>query len=91
LPLIRALQSFHAAERAHWIQAIEHPTSDTIEQLRDRIDATDASQYTLEFARNIVHQAIDGLHALATSADRADSPALQALIRLAHASIARAG
>lgn len=91
LPLIRAMRSLGPAERAQWIATMEHPTSNSVSLMRERIDSTDASEYTLNFARNIVHQAIQGLNELAHQVNRDNAPALLALQRLAQASIARAG
>ena len=91
LPLIRAMRSLGPAERAQWIATMERPTSNSVALMRERIDSTDASEYTLNFARNLVHQAIQSLQDLARQVNRHDAPALLALQRLAQASIARAG
>lgn len=89
LPLIRALHMQSPAVRAQWIECMEHPTADSVAKMRTRIDATDASQYTLNFAKNLVREATGGLQSLAEQLGRTDSRALQSLIRLAAASIAR--
>jgi octaprenyl-diphosphate synthase len=91
LPLIRALHMQSPAVRAQWIECMEHPTADSVARMRMRIDATDASQYTLNFAKNLVREATGGLQSLAEQLGRSDSRALQSLIRLAAASIARGG
>lgn len=91
LPILRTLQQMDASARAAWIASVEEESPQAIERMRGYLDQYDASRYTLEFARDLVRDAIARLEAMARRLGGWDNPAFQALNALAYASVQRSG
>jgi len=90
LPLLRTLCTLDPVEREAWIARADQDSPDAIAWLKDRIQESDASEYTLGFAREMVRRAVDRIQAISMRLGNEGDIALQSLVRLAQAAVARA-
>jgi len=91
LPILRTLQQMDCDSREAWVASVESQSPKAIEQMRAYLDQYDASQYTLDAARDQIRTAIGRLVAIADRLGGRENPGFQALMALAHASVQRAG
>lgn len=91
LPMLRTLQRMESGPRAAWIASVEEESPSAIDQMRSYLHDYDASEYTLDFARQMIRDATSRLEAMARKVGGLDNPAYQALVALAHASVHRTG
>jgi len=91
LPLLRALRTWDAPSRTRWIAAMERGDDDAVPAIQQRINQSDASEYTLNAAKSRIREAVEQLVTLASKLPGGDRNALQSLVRLAEASVSRAG
>lgn len=91
LPVLRALNQWNAREREAWISDIGHGDQDALARMRAQLDRSDASAYTLSYARSLTERAVQRLDDLATTFGSRDNLAYQGLIRLARAAVQRRG
>jgi octaprenyl-diphosphate synthase len=91
LPILRTLDQMGHDARRLWIASAEEESPRAVEQMRMMLEQHDASQYTLQFARDRIGAAIGRLESLAIRCGGRENPAYQSLLRIAHASVHRSG
>jgi octaprenyl-diphosphate synthase len=91
MPLLRALSTWDAPSRTRWIASLERGDEDAVRAMQDRMNQCDASEYTLNAAKSRIREAVEQVTELASKLSGGDSNALRSLVRLAEASVSRAG
>jgi len=91
MPLLRALSTWDPLSRTRWIAAMERGDVDAVRTMQMRMNDSDASEYTLSAAKARIREATEKLTELSSQFPGGDGNALRSLVKLAEASVSRAG